>query len=433
MADIAKDGKGRGYVALDPETIPQIFTTETLLISRDLIIEKPVTPTLVAGVGPLKGLAPSNIPALGGYVLTYPKPKSELLMRVDKDPLLVAWRYGLGRVMAFTSDLSGRWGKDWIAWRNFPQWASQLARDTMRKIIETQTRTDFLADGDSVKVVADVIGRDGKFMNFLQLKANITTSNQPGQEALLQQTAPGRYEGRFIPAAQGVHFHDGSTLTSADIKASYDKIIFPPAGVKSLRKESYSSVEVVEAPDPYTVRFRLKYPESSLLLNLASPWNWIYKADILSKDMHWYETHVMGTGPFTFVTHVKGSEWVGKRNPNYWDKGKPYLDGYRALFVTSSAQQVAAGGCIATCAYGTECNPRTGFCEPSRCGKCPSGERCVASADGFRCTSGGVVPPPATLRTQPPVGAGLVPGVGFTAQPGLPPPSPQERSDAHVK
>ena len=206
MADIAKDGKGRGYVALDPETIPQIFTTETLLISRDLIIEKPVTPTLVAGVGPLKGLAPSNIPALGGYVLTYPKPRSELLMRVDKDPLLVAWRYGLGRVMAFTSDLSGRWGKDWIAWRNFPQWASQLARDTMRKIIETQTRTDFLADGDSVKVVADVIGRDGKFMNFLQLKANITTSNQPGQEASLQQTAPGRYEGRFIPAAQGVHF-----------------------------------------------------------------------------------------------------------------------------------------------------------------------------------------------------------------------------------
>ena len=127
-------------------------------------------------------------------------------MRVDKDPLLVAWRYGLGRVMAFTSDLSGRWGKDWIAWRNFPQWASQLARDTMRKIVETQTRTDFLAEGDSVKVVADVIGRDGKFMNFLQLKANITTSNQPGQEASLQQTAPGRYEGRFIPAAQGVHF-----------------------------------------------------------------------------------------------------------------------------------------------------------------------------------------------------------------------------------
>ena len=141
---------------------------------------------------------------------------------------------------------------------------------------------------------------------------------------------------------QGVKFHDGSEMTSKDVKASYDKIIFPPAGVKSLRKESYRSVEVVEAPDPYTVRFRLKYPESSLLLNLASPWNWIYKADILAKDMHWYETHVMGTGPFIFVEHVKGSHWVGKKNPNYWDKGKPYLDGFRATFMSSSAAQVAA-------------------------------------------------------------------------------------------
>jgi peptide/nickel transport system substrate-binding protein len=141
---------------------------------------------------------------------------------------------------------------------------------------------------------------------------------------------------------QGVKFHDGSEMTSKDVKASYDKIIFPPAGVKSLRKESYRSVEVVEAPDPLTVRFRLKYPESSLLLNLASPWNWIYKADILAKDMHWYETHVMGTGPFIFVEHVKGSHWVGKKNPNYWDKGKPYLDGFRATFISSSAAQVAA-------------------------------------------------------------------------------------------
>src|SRR5215467_9264804 len=96
---------------------------------------------------------------------------------------------------------------------------------------------------------------------------------------------------------KGVKFHDGSEMTSKDVKASYDKILHPPAGVKSNRKTAYEVVEVVEAPDPYTIRFRLKRPESSLLLNLASPWNWIYKADILAKDPHWYETHIMGTGP----------------------------------------------------------------------------------------------------------------------------------------
>ena len=40
---------------------------------------------------------------------------------------------------------------------------------------------------------------------------------------------------------KGVKFHDGSELTAKDIKASYDKILHPPAGVKSLRKEAYES------------------------------------------------------------------------------------------------------------------------------------------------------------------------------------------------
>jgi peptide/nickel transport system substrate-binding protein len=140
----------------------------------------------------------------------------------------------------------------------------------------------------------------------------------------------------------GVKFHDGSEFTSKDAKASYDKIIFPPAGVASNRKGEYTDVEAVQAPDPYTIVFRIKWPSASFLNSLASPWNWIYKADILAQDMRWYETHVMGTGPFTFVEHVKGSHWVGKKNPNYWDKGKPYLDGYRAIFITDSAAQVAA-------------------------------------------------------------------------------------------
>jgi peptide/nickel transport system substrate-binding protein len=141
---------------------------------------------------------------------------------------------------------------------------------------------------------------------------------------------------------QGVRFHDGSILTSRDVKASYDKIVFPPPGVISMRKGSYHAVEAIEAPDPQTVRFRLKWPEASFLIALSSPYNWIFKADILAKDPRWYETNVMGTGPFKFLEHVKGSHWIGKKNPDYWDKGKPYLDGYRAIFMSSSSAQVAA-------------------------------------------------------------------------------------------
>jgi peptide/nickel transport system substrate-binding protein len=112
--------------------------------------------------------------------------------------------------------------------------------------------------------------------------------------------------------------------------------------VASIRKGEYIDVEAVEAPDAHTIVFRLKWPSGSFLSSLASPWNWIYKADILTRDPRWYEKNVMGTGPFTFIEHVRGSHWVGKKNPAYWDKGKPYLDGYRALFVRDPAAQVAA-------------------------------------------------------------------------------------------
>jgi peptide/nickel transport system substrate-binding protein len=141
---------------------------------------------------------------------------------------------------------------------------------------------------------------------------------------------------------KGVKFHDGSVMTSADVKASYDHIVFPPAGVQSSRQAQYKVVEAVQAPAPDTVVFRLKWAEASFIASVSSPWNWIYKADLLAKDPRWYEKNVMGTGAFTFVEYVRGSHWVGKKNPEYWDKGKPYLDGYRALFIRDNAAQVAA-------------------------------------------------------------------------------------------
>jgi len=122
---------------------------------------------------------------------------------------------------------------------------------------------------------------------------------------------------------RGVKFHDGSEMTSQDVKATYDKIINPPAGVVSARKGEYVNVEAVEAPNAHNIVFRLKWPSAAFLSSLASPWNWIYKADILAKDTRWYEKNVMGTGPFTFVEYVRGSHWVGRKNPTYWDKGKP--------------------------------------------------------------------------------------------------------------
>ena len=85
---------------------------------------------------------------------------------------------------------------------------------------------------------------------------------------------------------QGVKFHDGSDLTSADVKASWDRIVFPPEGVISPRKSYFQMIKSIEAPDPSTVVFHLHYPSPSFLSMLAHPANFIYAKKYLDQDVN---------------------------------------------------------------------------------------------------------------------------------------------------
>lgn len=141
----------------------------------------------------------------------------------------------------------------------------------------------------------------------------------------------------------GIKFHDGAALTAADVKATYDRIVAPPQGVVSSRQAAYGAVlERVEAPDPKTLVFKLKQPSAALLSNLASPWNFIYKAQALAQEARFPEKNILGTGPFRFGEYVPGSHWTGTKNPDYFQKGRPYLDGFRAVFIREASAQVAA-------------------------------------------------------------------------------------------
>lgn len=138
-----------------------------------------------------------------------------------------------------------------------------------------------------------------------------------------------------------VLFHDGSPMTSADVKASYERIVHPPPGVVSARKVDYAAIVAIDTPDPRTVVFHLLWPDAAMLANFASPWNCIYSAAKLAEDPQFPKTHVLGTGPFVFAEHVKGQYWRGVRWEKYFQPGKPYLDGYRADFMTGPAVMAA--------------------------------------------------------------------------------------------
>jgi hypothetical protein len=76
----------------------------------------------------------------------------------------------------------------------------------MRKIVETRIRAEFHVEADAVRIVADFISKDGQFMNHLKLHGNVTAPNGSTQQNTLLQSAPGRYEGKFMPAGRGIHF-----------------------------------------------------------------------------------------------------------------------------------------------------------------------------------------------------------------------------------
>lgn len=147
-----------------------------------------------------------------------------------------------------------------------------------------------------------------------------------------------------------VAFHDGSKLTSTDVKASYDRLRRPPTGVLSIRQASFTDIEKIETPDPATLVFTLSQLNAAMLATFASPWNCIYSAQKLAADPKFPERNIMGTGPFRFTEYVKGSHWSGAKFDGYFRKGLPHLDGYKAVFVSDPSALVNAlqGGSIAT-------------------------------------------------------------------------------------
>ena len=141
---------------------------------------------------------------------------------------------------------------------------------------------------------------------------------------------------------QGVKFHNGDPLTAADVAASLNEIAFPPKGVLSPRSDNFMMVKDIEAPDPTTVVIHLKYATTAFLPALADPFNWIYEKRILDKDPHWYEQHIMGSGPFKFASYQVGQYVKGARNPDYYHKGLPYLDGFVGIYAPKQAVQIDA-------------------------------------------------------------------------------------------
>jgi ABC-type transport system substrate-binding protein len=150
---------------------------------------------------------------------------------------------------------------------------------------------------------------------------------------------------------QGVQFHDGAELTAEDVKATFDRIAKPPQGISIPRSVLFKAVSEITAPDKYTVQFKLSEPRpiNFIMSAIASGWNVIVRKKTLEDNNYNLRKVEIypGTGPFRSKQRVENEKWVMEKNPNYWNKGLPYLDGvefYHALpFSTELGSAVLSG------------------------------------------------------------------------------------------
>src|SRR5438477_1432895 len=133
LQQLAQQGGGAYYDGSDPFNLPQLLVKETQQLQRAAIVEKETQPVLVNSSPMLDAIDPRNMPALRGYVATAPKPESTVVLASgSSDPLLVEWQYGLGRVIAWTSDASNRWSSSWLNGGQFGPFWAQVVKRTIR-------------------------------------------------------------------------------------------------------------------------------------------------------------------------------------------------------------------------------------------------------------------------------------------------------------
>jgi peptide/nickel transport system substrate-binding protein len=142
---------------------------------------------------------------------------------------------------------------------------------------------------------------------------------------------------------RGVKWHDGQPFTAKDVKFTFDMLREAPDAPAKLRinprKDWYANVEAIETPDAYTAVFRLKKPQPSLLLMLASGYTPVYAAHVPPAN---YRSTCVGTGPYKVKEWRKGEFVEFVKNPDYFVKGRPYLDGLKYLVIVERGTRQAA-------------------------------------------------------------------------------------------
>src|SRR5262249_22638019 len=143
MPKLARLAQGRYYFTEKIRELPRIVTQEAALAKRAALVEGRIQPQFVTASPIMRGIAPNQVPALTGHIATTPKDTAAPILTTDEGaPLLAQWHYGLGRTVAWTSDVGTRWTTTWSSWDQNQRFWEQMVRWAMGPPINRDFRVD---------------------------------------------------------------------------------------------------------------------------------------------------------------------------------------------------------------------------------------------------------------------------------------------------
>src|SRR5438270_2859020 len=144
-----------------------------------------------------------------------------------------------------------------------------------------------------------------------------------------------------LPLHQGVTWHDGKPFTAKDVQCTWDMLTGKSSEKLRVnpRKSWYRNLAAVTTNGDYEVTFHLTRPQPAFLALLASGYSPIYPCHVPPRDMR---THPIGIGPFKFVEFKPNERITVTRNPDYWKKDRPYLDGIEYTIIKDPSTRVLA-------------------------------------------------------------------------------------------